>query len=141
MSGFTLIEVIVAVATLAGLFVLALPVAIDFYQNQLLASERDNLVGILRRARTLALVNKGGSAHGVFIGPDENIIFEGASYAARNAAEDETFSRSNAVTITGPSELVFAALSGDSSSSTLTLKVEQRTATISINSEGSILWQ
>ena len=143
-AAFTFIETLVALTILIGLLVLAAPVLVDFQESSTLIAERDQLVGLLRRARTLALANKNGSNHGVHITNTSAILFQGSSYAARDSAYDEETSRSSSVVITGATTTVFTSLSGAATSTagttTITLTRNERTQAVTFNNEGGISW-
>lgn len=140
-SGFTLIEVLVVLALTTALFGLGAGVGGNFYNNQTLISERDNIVGMLRNARNRAMDNANQTSHGVYIGAGGYTEFDGASYASRNTDYDATFPRYPKVTITGPSEIVFAAMEGISNvSGTISVSSGAGTVGISINNEGRISW-
>lgn len=138
--GFSVVEILLSSAILVIIFALGAPVTLDFYQSQLLTSERDKLIGIIKRARTLSLANKNKSAHGVYIDNNQYLLFEGSSYAARNTAYDEFFTHSSALVFSGVSEIIFAPLSGDAASTSLNGNIGPKSITISTNSEGGIIW-
>ncbi|MDP3956596.1 MAG: prepilin-type N-terminal cleavage/methylation domain-containing protein [bacterium] len=138
--GFSIVEVLLASVIMVILLALGTPVTVDFYQSQLVTSERDNLVSILKRARTLSLANKNKSAHGVYIDNNQYLLFEGSSYASRNTAYDESFAHTSALIFSGVSEIVFAPLSADSASTSLIGNIGQKTLIISTNTEGGIVW-
>ncbi|MDO8537150.1 MAG: prepilin-type N-terminal cleavage/methylation domain-containing protein [bacterium] len=141
--GFTLIEVMVVVAILVVVFGYTIGAGSNFYTNQALISERDSLVSLLRGARSKSLVNINQLSHGVLINTSTNqyIVFDGASYAARNQAYDIVFPKSSAVAIAGPSEIVFSALEGASNTSdTIVISSGVGVANIVINSEGRVSW-
>ena len=89
--GFSIIEVVMVIGIIAIVFGLGLSFSLSIYQSQMLNAERDNLAVILGRARSEALSNLNESDHGVYIGSDNYVIFQGDTYASRNAAGDEIF--------------------------------------------------
>ncbi|MBI2035317.1 MAG: prepilin-type N-terminal cleavage/methylation domain-containing protein [Candidatus Liptonbacteria bacterium] len=143
-GGFTFVEVIVALTIFIILFSLAAPVTLNFYRSRSLISERDSVVGLLRRARGLAMANRNQSDHGLFMGNNSTIIFQGVSYALRNQEFDEIFSRENSITASGATEIIFRALDGAATSvngtTTISLGLSDNIRTISFNAEGGILW-
>lgn len=138
--GLSIIEILLSSAILVMLLTLGAPVAVDFYQSELITSERDNLVSILKRARTLSLANKDKSAHGVYIDNNQYVLFEGSSYAARNTIYDEPSVRNSALVFSGAGEIVFAPLSATAPSATVSANIGQKTFTIATNTEGGVMW-
>lgn len=137
-SGFTVIELTVVLAIFVILLGLAFFVNLDFYKSRALISERDALTSILRRARALALTNVNESSHGVFIGNDY-VIFQGPSYASRDQVWDEIYPKSSAIAVSGIQEVVFNALTADTSvSGTIVLDYDQHSASLLINQVGKI---
>ena len=136
MKGFTLIEILLALAILMLLLGITVPVGWNFFTSSAVQSERDTLISLITRARTYAITNKNSAPHGIAISAPSFTLFQGASYAARAAQFDEPFPRTNSVTITGPSELVVTPLSGDTTPGTFTLSLGTTSRTVSINSEG-----
>jgi len=135
------IELVITMAIIAIMVGLGLFVSLEFYRSSDLNSERDILLSVMRRARTQALDNVYGLQHGVFVSPSSYIIFAGSSYASRAAQYDETFPRSNAISVSGLSEIVFSALASTSTSSgTIILADATASTTMSVNNEGQINW-
>lgn len=140
-TGLTLIELLVALSLLALIFGWGLLSSIGFYRRVTLQGERDNILSLLRRARAKAVDNIAESHHGLSVGSATYTLFRGDSYAARAASYDENFPRSGAVALSGLSEVVFQALSGDSTvSGTITISDGITNFTITLNSEGRINW-
>ena len=137
-TGFTLIETLLTLGILTVLLSITLPIGFDFYTTSILQSERDTLVSILTRARGLSLTHYHGAPHGIFQTPQTFIIFQGASYATRIQTYDQLFPRTRSITISGPPELIFTPLSGDTGPTTLTLSIGNGNQTITINAEGMI---
>lgn len=140
-EGFTFIELVIVLGIFAILFAVGLPIGFDAYRNYLLNSETTNLVSFLRRAQSSAFSNVNGSAHGIYMSSDKFIIFEGASYVARNASRDQEFYRTTSVDISGPAEIVFSSLSGNPNiPSSFILSNLLRIQRIEINEQGTIDW-
>lgn len=137
-QGFALIEILLAIGIFILLAAIVAPVGLDFYLNYQLVSETRLLTSVLSQARNLAMVNYNQSSHGVYIGSDNFVLFQGGSYASREVSQDRAFPRATAVGVTGPGELVFAALSGRTASTTLTMSDSRKTNIIYINEEGTI---
>lgn len=139
-AGFTLIETLFVVGLLATLFAITVPVTFDFYVQYQLRSERENFLALLRESRNRALVGRNASSHGLFIASGSYTLFQGPSYASRSTAQDQTFSKPAAVSITGPSEVTFQRLSGTVSSASFSVTSTEAAFTVSINSQGMIDW-
>ena len=139
-AGFTIVEILISLTLLAAIFGLGFPVTWSFYGTYQFDSEAKVLVSVLEQARNSAMINRNQSAHGVFINDDQMTVFQGASYASRNTAMDKIFPRNSLIAISGPSEIVFSALSGQVSSSTYTVSYQHRSANIQANSYGTIIF-
>lgn len=134
-------EVIIVLGIFAILFAVGLPIGLDAYRNYLLNSETINLVSFLRRAQNMSFSNVNEVPHGIYMSEDKFIIFEGASYASRNVSADEDFYRSASVSISGPTEIVFAPLSGNPNiGGSFILSNLLRIQSVEINEQGTIFW-
>ena len=138
--GFTLIEMVIVMGIAAIIFSIGLPVSWNFYLDYQLIYEQRTLNSLLGYARNLSMVNVNEKPHGLYIDAANFIVFEGDSYAARDAIQDKNFARSSAITVTGPSEQLFRQLSGQTSSSTFSITNGRATFFTYINSEGRIEW-
>lgn len=139
-KGVTLIEVLIVLAIMGIVFSLGVPLTINHYQSYLLISERDSILGFLRRARTLSLANRNSLPHGIYIESSQYSIFEGQNFLNRNSSLDEVFPKSRSISVAGSSEITFAPLSATTAPVTLTLSNYNQNITIEINGEGSISW-
>lgn len=137
-SGFTFIEILLVVAIVTAIFAFMLPVSWNFYLDFQFDSEYNLLISLLRNARNLSMVNYNESSHGLYIGSDSFIVFQGQNYASRLVGQDKVFPRNSAVPVTGPDEVLFVSLSGQTSSSTYSLTSGRHTGEIFINPEGLI---
>ncbi len=137
-AGFTLLETLLVVSILALLFAIGLPVAFNFYQAYQFDSEYELLFSLLEQARNQALTNYHEASHGLSINSVNFVLFQGSSFAARTAAQDKTFPRNSAITIAGPSEVVFSQLDGTVASSTFTVSNSYKSHDLYLNSEGSV---
>src|SRR6266478_725777 len=79
-EGFTLVEIMIAVAIFMMLLGFGLIISMDFYRSYSFNSERNIALAVLRKARTEAMVNLDQAPHGVHITATQYTIFEGASY-------------------------------------------------------------
>ncbi len=141
-AGITLMEIVLVVAIFLVLFAVVLPVGVGFYRQYLLTAERDNLVAVLRRARSQAMSNYGQSNQGVSFQTSQYVIFRGASYAARLSDYDLVVPHSAGITLNASSsEIVFQALDGSANvSGTIGLSGGATSINININGEGRIDW-
>ena len=124
------------------LFSLGLIFSMDFYRQKILGAERETIAAVLKRARNEAQNNVNQSNHGVYFGLSLSyVIFQGNTYASRNNAYDEIFSRTGGMNLTGPDELTFSSLdAGSSVSGTISVSNGIKSLDIGVNSEGRIDW-
>lgn len=89
----------------------------------------------------MAMANTYESSYGVQFNPTSYTLFRGASYATRNTAYDETYQIASAITVTGPSEVVFQQFSGKpATNSTVIVASSVKSQTITLGKEGIINW-
>jgi len=142
LNGFTFLEVLITMGILGIIFAIGLPVGLDFYQRYQFDSEASLFISLLESTRNSAMVNLNESSHGVYIDTDDFVIFQGASYAARDTSQDQNFPRSGSMSVSpccgGLAEIVFSALSGQTASSTFTISHLQKSININVNAEGTI---
>ena len=140
-TGFSIVEILIVVAILTIIFGFSVGIGSNFYSGQALIAERDSVIGLLRNARTRAMDNVNQLGHGVYIGANQYVAFDGESYAARIQDYDAAFPRFPGVTIAGPSEIVFKSIEGTSNvSGTIIISSGAGSANISLNNEGRINW-
>ena len=141
LTGFTLVEVILVLALFGALLGIGLPIGVDSYKSYLLTAETRTLVSFLRRAQNFSLANTREASHGLFIDSSRFVLFQGSSYAGRNATYDEVYLRSSVVTVSSTPEIVFTPLSGiPMSSTTITLSNGLSSQAITVNAGGAFLW-
>ncbi len=136
--GFTLIEAVIVVAILAIILAAGAPVGIGFYLDYQFDSEYETFFSLLQQARNLAMVNYNESDHGVYWNSEKYIVFQGTTFATRDTSQDRIFPRTGSVAITGPGELVFAALQGTTASTTYALTDSRKNRDLYVNSEGLV---
>lgn len=138
-KGFTLLEILLALGILAAIFAAGLPLLTNVYLGFQLNAESDNLIGVLRKAQSLAFANQNQSAYGVEILENQYVVFKGGSYATRDPAFDEKFAKPSGIFISGLSEIVFTPLSGvPDRTGNFNLSNGRQTLSIQINEEGTI---
>lgn len=133
-------ELLLVIAFSAVIFGLTLPVSLRFYQNYVTDDTAEVLKSTLRRAHAYAAAERQGSGYGVKILPGTFVLFQGATYASRTAAEDEQIDYPSSLSVTGTSdEIRFSPLYATSSvSGTINIAGDAGTRIISINGAGKI---
>ncbi len=153
-KGFTLIELIVTIAILTIIISLGLFLSFDFYKNYSFRSEKNVIVSVLEKARDQSISNIDQLPHGVHFqsNPTQYIIFEGSSYDSNNN-NNIAINSSWGISITSPStpfDIIFDQLSGclsdglndcAAATKTITIKDQQKSYNITVNSQGQIDWQ
>lgn len=139
-GGYTLLELLVVVAIVFALVGVALPIGLDFYNQYLLTEERDNLVQVLRKARSEAMANINQKPHGVAFLANQYVLFQGASYASRDTDWDRFYNHSGKVSLDAPAQIIFSHLEGASASSTVSLSDASQKVEIKVSDEGRISW-
>ena len=147
-SGFSLIEVVVVLGILAVLASFALVISMESYRGSSFNDERSLLISMLQTARSQAMSGvcigsecTGGVPHGVYITSNSLALFQGTSYNASDDNNEVVPFSNRAITLSGAQQVIFAEFTGDATATTITLKdAAGRSATITIGSEGQILW-
>ena len=155
-KGFTLIELLVVMGLLTFVGGFSLIVSMDSFRGQTFHSERDTLLSTLEKARSQAINNMcfgpgctNGKAHGVHIQNNQYTIFQGVSFATRDIALDEVIApKSKALSITGITDVIFAALSGGATtlpagvaSIILTDTTGKDSSSVTVNAEGRLCFE
>jgi len=142
--GFTAIEVILTMGTVALATGLSVPMYRQYVMRNDLEIARQNVAQGMQRARFLSQVAMNDSSWGYSTDavPGRGVLFMGNNYATRNTAFDEMYSIPNTVSVTGITEVVFEKITGNPlqvGTITLTaLSGEQRSITINLGEEGNV---
>ncbi len=144
-QGFTLIEIIIVMAILTFIISFGLVMNLSYFKSDIFAAEQSTLVSALQKARGKATSNTYETVHGVcYISPNY-VIFRGRNTCLPANAADETLSADSniaalsAFSATFPT-IVFSQLAGTTTATTITLTDGIKSATISVNAEGTINW-
>ncbi len=144
-NGFTLIDVLLAIALFVVIIGIVGPPVFRGFQNRNdLDSAALTVVQAIRRAEQLSRANFGDAGQsknwGIRLSGHELTIFQGDSFAARNASFDEVFMLPETLTLSGLSEIVFSKFSGEpNSTGTITLTSEtSETINLTVNEKGII---
>jgi len=139
--GFTLLEMLVVIMLFAILGAFTVPYSARSYRNYQITSETKNVVNILRRAQISAMANTNQSRYGISFGSTSYTLFQGSSFASRNATYDEVYPIATAISVSAPAEIVFEQFSGKpATNSTITLTSREKIQSIIIGKEGTISW-
>lgn len=147
-SGFTIIEILLAIATLAILFALSAPLYQAFQVRNALFVAVDTFTQTLSRAQTLSVYMEEDSQWGVKITTgagsqiDEIILFKGSDFAGRTTAFDEVFDVPSVLEVSGTTEIVFTKFAGELGAGTTTTISSPQAGSlqkvISVNTKGKI---
>ncbi len=146
--GFTLVEVLVVISLMAVVMGLGLLMSIDVFRGTTFRSTRQVLVSALTTARSRALANMYQSPEGVCYSAPDFIIFRRSSYGSANSADEHvpgnpSISLTGAINCTGmgAGAVVFSQIAATTSGSTITIsETGHPNATVSVNTEGTIVW-
>jgi prepilin-type N-terminal cleavage/methylation domain-containing protein len=139
--GFTFIELLVVLSLVAFLGAIGSVASLNMISRSSLANERDLLVSLLSTARTQALANIDETAHGVHIDVTSFTVFPGVVFDPSDI-KNRSVPRSQALTVTGPTDIVFAQLSGNVLSGVGSILLEESGASESVlvNEAGGLEW-
>ena len=138
--GFTLLEVLLVIASITLIAGIGMPVYQSFQVKNDLDVATNTIAQSLHRAQLLAEANDGDTNWGVGIVGGSIVVFKGASYAGRDSAYDEIFSVPTSITPSGLSEIVFAKFTGlpQSTGTTTLTSTTNEVRTLNINSRGTV---
>jgi prepilin-type N-terminal cleavage/methylation domain-containing protein len=104
-QGFTLIEFLIVIAITLILAVAAVPIYGNLQVSGQLNDTQDRFVQAVKTARQRSIAGLNNSAHGIYLeinanSPDRYILYQGPSYAGRNAEFDKVQSLFNTISAT-----------------------------------------
>lgn len=143
-SGFTAIEIIMTIGTLAISMGMAVPIYRQYIIRNDLEIARQNVAQGLERAKYLSQVVMNDARWGFSTNevPGRGVLFMGDSYALRNADFDELYSIPSTVTVSGITEVTFAKITGiPSQTGDIDLQAitgDTRVVTVSLGEEGNV---
>jgi prepilin-type N-terminal cleavage/methylation domain-containing protein len=139
-EGFTLIEVLLSVAIIGMLVGISLPVYESFSRRNDLDVTAQGVVSLLRRAESYSRAVKTDAVWSVEIQTSSATLFQGASFASRNTAYDETVAIPSSITPSGLTEVQFSKFNAaPNTTGTVTLLSNTNdTRVIAINAEGMV---
>ncbi len=125
-EGFTIIEIVIVLAILIVLAAIIIPNFFLIQQRTDLNNGAQEFVGVLKSAQNRALASDSSSQYGVYINtgvtPNKYVLFKGASYAGRDALQDQNYFLPKnvefySISLGGGSEIVFNKLTSASAQS------------------------
>lgn len=139
-GGFTLLEALLGIAIMGIIGGFSVPF---YYAAQVRGDADDAVIMIaqnLRRAQLLAQAGEGDAPWGLYVQQGSMILFKGSSFGSRDQDEDEVFTFTANMGVSGNQEFVFAKMTGEPVlAGTINLLLstnEQRT--VSVNEKGMI---
>lgn len=139
MKGFTLLELLLSVATITFLTAFSVPVYSSFQVKNDLDLAVATAAQSLRRAQVLSQAVDADSSWGVKMQSGSLIIFKGNSFVSRDSNFDEIFDLSS-VNASGVTELVFNKFSAtpQTTGNIILTSGTGSTKTLNINSKGMV---
>lgn len=139
-KGFTLIEVLLSVATIGIIAGISIPIYQSFQVRNDLDIATVEIAQSARRAQVLSQAVDGDTSWGIKIQSASLIVFKGTSYATRDITFDEVFEVPTSITPSGISEIVFTKFTGlPQTTGTITLTSNtNETRNITINAKGMV---
>jgi len=138
--GFTLVELLLSMMIIVVVSGLSIPLYESFNRRNDLDITAQTVASAMRRAQAYSRAPSNDAAWGIKLQSNNIVIFQGTSYAARNATYDETINLPGSITGSGLTEIAFGKLSGAASATgTYNLtSTTNSTKAISVNAKGTI---
>lgn len=138
-EGFTLLEVLLTVATIAVLAGFSLPV----FRTMLTKNDLDvatvTVAQTLRRAQVLSQAVDGDTTWGVKVQSGSITLFKGTSFASRDTNFDEVTSIPTSIGIGGVNEVAYTKFAGlPQPTGSTTLSISNDAKTLTINEKGMV---
>ena len=139
-SGFSLIEIMMVIAIFVFVASFGLLASMDMYRGYTYRYERNAISSVLQKARGRAIANINQSNYGVHLDSSGYTLFQGSVYNPADS-HNENFPMGKTITLSGLSDVVFQQLGGEPvTPGSITLNDGVSMSTITINSEGGIIW-
>lgn len=140
-GGFTILEILVAIAIIGVMVGISLPVLQSFQTRNDLDLTTQSIVYMLRRAQANSRAVNGDSQWGVAVQSTSAILFKGATFAGRDSSFDETISIPANIAPSGISEVEYSKLAAAPNATgtiTLTANLTNDSKVITINAKGMV---
>lgn len=137
--GFTMIDVMIAIALVAILGAAIMPVVNGYIVRGTLDSTTRDIVAAARYAQVQSQAGVDGDTWGVSVASGVITVFRGTTFAARDTSYDQTVTYPSSTVSSGTTEYVFSERTGRTTSGSLALTSSSGTVqTITVNSMGMI---
>lgn len=143
-KGFSVVEVLIALAILALLSTIVLSSFLNSRKAQSLSLDADAVAQLIRQARSQTISSRGSSQYGVRFASTTATLFTGSTYIPGTPTNSIfTVSAGNSISAIslsgGGSDIVFSRLSGEASrSGTITLSSVGGSKTITVYATGVV---
>lgn len=138
-SGFTLLEALLSFLLISIMAGLSLPFYMSLQTRNDLDVTAQSVASMLRRAQIYSRAVNYDSQWGVGLQPDAVVLFKGASYASRDASQDEIIYLPGQIGVSGVTEVVFAKdTASPNATGSIVLQDQNNTRTITLNAKGMV---
>lgn len=140
-KGYTLFELMLAIALISIISLEVFPISISFLQRNEYDSVFRLTVSAIRNTQILSQTGKNNSAWGISFQSSQLIVYSGNTFASRNASFDESTPKSTKVNITGASEINFTKYTEEiPTSTTITISGNSISKNITVNTKGLVIY-
>ena len=141
-NGFTLIEILIAMAIMTGIMALGLFMGLDALHSTYSRSERDTVVALLQKARSRALANIDGVPWGVcYVSASQTYVLFAGSACNPAAPSSEATPVGAGAGVSWSAPVVFSQVSAQVATPVqIVLTQQNKASTTTINYEGTIIW-
>ena len=108
MRGFTLIELLIVIAITLILVAATIPIYGSLQVSSQINDVSAEIIQTIRTAKTASVARYNNESHGVRIFSDRYVLYQGSSYALRDANYDREIVLDASMTLSGLSEINFS---------------------------------
>lgn len=138
-AGFTLPEMLLVVAIITIITAIGAPLYLSLNNSNQLDAATSLLAQDLYQAQSFSRNRTQDSQWGVAVNGQNIVLFSGASYAARNAANDVVYNVPSGIVLGGATQIVYSKLYGlPTTTGSFTLTGAGKTNTITVNNKGML---
>lgn len=138
MKGFTILELLLAVAMIAVLVGVSIPLYSIYYSRNSISDSSALVVDSLRAAREMSVASKHGSVWGVRLEQGKVTIFKGQDFSSRDQSHDQVIILEDDIIFTGLNDIYFTKAGTPNQVGNIAVSYSEEALLINVNEKGII---